>query len=135
MGILQVFLRLFQKTRKVSKYAYKLPCGRYIDPLHVYKLLLKNDINKYIEARKTKNELQYVQAEINLCTVIRDSFDIPSLSKRGEGYTEQDTLDLLADFLGYIEKKDEKEKTLVTSPQHTATIQENLPANNDCGCT
>jgi len=125
----------FFKRKFKSQYLYKLPCGKYVDPLNVYRKLITSNINDLLDKRESEVLQTYVKAETDLCKLIRDTFEIPSLDKSGDGYTDKDCLELLDNYFEYIEKKGEKVKPSVTSPQITESKTEDLPKNNDCGCS
>lgn len=117
-----------------SKYGYKLPCGKIVDPLIIYRNLVKGNINSFLDLRDSKNELDYVKGETNACNLIRQTFGLQDLDSKGRGYSDQDCLDLIDEFFGYIEKKGQKAKNTVTSPLPTESTKEPVIPNNDCGC-
>lgn len=128
--------RLLSKLFQIkSKYGFQLKCGRIVDPLKCYRNLLYSNVNKLLDERESTSTEIYYKAETELIQLIRKTFELPELTKKGYGYSDQDCLDVLDDFFVYIEKKGEKVKTLATSPQPTNSIPLSYPTSNDCGCT
>ena len=87
-------------------YCLKLPYGRYCDPLFAYRVLLGGNCDTLLDKRESENPDIWIQAELELCKLIRQAFQLPDFDPTtGDGWTDEMCLETLQFFLDYLEGK------------------------------
>lgn len=128
-----LFSRLLLGWRSAN--IYRLPDGRYADPLAAYKLLAAGNINKLLDERDAADPKKYAAADSAVCELVRRAFGLSPLNpKTGRGFSDQDCLDILEAFLGYIEKKGQRGQPSVMKSQVTATPIPPTPTSDCNSC-
>lgn len=109
--------RLFRR-----RVGYRLPCGRYADPLAAYRSLLSGGCDDLLDKRESPSPSVWIDAETKLCNLVREAFLVPKFDPdSGTGYTDEMCLDVLESFLEYVAGKGWAGRpTLPTSVQPTA---------------
>lgn len=85
---------------------FRLPCGRYCDPLRAYRALLVGGCDDLLDARGSPVPEVAAAAEAKLCDIARTAFAVPPLDPAtGRGYTDELALDALDAFLEFCDRK------------------------------
>lgn len=85
---------------------YRLPDGRYADPLRAYRVLLAGNCDGLLDKRDADVPSVWHEAETALCDLVREAFAVPKFDpESGTGYTDEMCLELLKEFLEYVQGK------------------------------
>lgn len=116
--------------------AYRLPCGRYADPLATYRSLAAGHVNSLLDQREDHDPVQWHDAETRLCSLVRSAFGVPAFDPvTGTGYSDEDCLVLYEHFARWCDQEKGWGRSSLMNVPTTAAPTDPSPAPNDCGCS